>query len=100
MTSSNALFKALKRDYKAPKYVWIFYDWYPRSWWKNQGSADDISCTDSEIAEFLEMAISLRRYPLVLDTASITDAGIVSASNYRNLERFNNSGESICLFID
>lgn len=44
----------------------------------HQGPGGDADCTDSDIAEFLETAISLRRYPLVLDTASVTDAGIVS----------------------
>ena len=60
----------------------MFYDWYPRSWWTQQGLEGDTNCTDSEIAQFLDMAISVRRYPLVLDTALPTDAGIVS---FRNL---------------
>ena len=61
-------------NYTSPKYVWMFYDWYPRRWWV---SVEDERCTDSEIEEFLEKAISLRRYPLVLDTIAVTDAGIV-----------------------
>lgn len=74
------LFKAKKRNYASPKYVWMLYDWYPRSWWK-QPSEDDANCSDRDIEEFLDMSISLRRYPLVLDVTSTTDAGIVSAAN-------------------
>jgi hypothetical protein len=55
----------------------MFYDWYPSSWWIFDGSEDITGCTDDEIANFLDMAMSIRRYPLVLDTASVTDAGIV-----------------------
>lgn len=59
----------------------MFYDWYPRNWWENIASENDTECTDREIADFLDMSISLRRYPLVIDTASPTDAGIVSYNN-------------------
>ena len=60
-----------------PNYVWIFYDWHPKNWWKRE-SDEDANCTDSDIEDFLERALSLRRYPLVVDVTSITDAGIVS----------------------
>ena len=69
------LIKAQKKGYTSSRYVWIFYDWYPREWWIAEEST---GCTNAEIEEFLEMAISLRRYPLVLDTIATTDGGIVS----------------------
>jgi hypothetical protein len=69
--------KAKKRNYIYPNYVWIFYDWFPKNWWI-QPLEDNNNCTDGEIADFLSMAISLRRYPLVEDVTSVTDAGIVS----------------------
>ena len=48
----------------------------------NQGSEEDLDCSDTEIMGFLEMALSFRRYPLVLDAASLTDGGIVSAEKF------------------
>ncbi len=38
-----------------------------------------MNCTDSELAEFVEKTISLRRYPARDDSENITDTGIVSS---------------------
>ena len=48
----------------------------------NQGSEENGNCTDAKIVKFLEMALSFRSYPLMLDTSSLTDGGIVSAENF------------------
>ena len=88
ITVQFTLFKAKKMNLTIPNYVWLFYDWYPKGWWI-QASEDDAGCTDGDIKEFLDRTISIRRYPLVVDVMSITDAGIVSKHSMRASGRNN-----------
>lgn len=78
-TKTNLLLQAAKRGLKFPRYTWIAYDWYPREWWKHtSGRGYDGDCDTEMLEQFLERAISLRRYPAPDNSSVVTDAGIVS----------------------
>ena len=57
------------------------YDWYPRGWWNQAEVDDEMDCDTEQLQNFLERAISLRRYPAP-DESKSTDAGIVSSKNH------------------
>lgn len=72
------ILQALKRDLKYPRYVWIAFDWYPQRWWTLEVAKNHVDCMESQLADFIENMISLRRYPEPDNFDNITDAGIVS----------------------
>jgi hypothetical protein len=57
----------------------MFYDWYPTGWWIIEDAPAD--CTNEDVMNFLNRALSLRRNPLVQNVSSVTDAGIVSLTH-------------------
>lgn len=60
-----------------PRYTWILYDWYPQGWWQIK-ETDNLSCTNEDMKNVLERAISFRRHPLPQQGNVTTEAGIVS----------------------
>ena len=69
--------QAQRQNFIYPKYAWIAYDWYPTQWWTSKESNVEVSCTDGELAEFLDKVISFRWRPVPDDSNATTDAGIV-----------------------
>ena len=72
------IMQAQRQNFIYPKYGWIAYDWYPNRWWTLEESKIEVSCSDSELAEFLDKVISFRWRPVPDDSNVTTDAGIVS----------------------
>lgn len=72
------MLQAQQNNFTYPKYAWIAYDWFPLRWWAREESSVEVSCSDHELAEFLEKVISLRWRPVPDDLNATTDSGIVS----------------------
>ena len=79
-TKKQLILQAQKNNFTYPKYAWISYDWYPLRWWAYEESKIEVSCSDRELAEFLEKVITFRTRPVEDDINAATDAGIVSCS--------------------
>ena len=48
-------------------------------------SLDQVNCTDDELANFLDKAITLRRFPTQEDVNATTNTGIVRHINFHAL---------------
>ena len=70
--------QAQRNNYTYPKYAWISYDWYSLRWYAYEESKIEVSCSDKELAEFLEKMISFRTRAVQDNKNATTDAGIVS----------------------
>ena len=81
----HVILQAQRQNYTYPKYAWIAYDWYPKRWWAFEESNIEVSCSDSELAEFLDKVISFRWRPVPDDRNATTDAGIVSENHILKL---------------
>lgn len=72
--------QAQSQNFTYPRYAWIAYDWYPKRWWAFEESNVEVSCSESQLAEFLDKVISFRWRPVPDDRNATTDSGIVSQS--------------------
>ena len=73
--------QAIRKNITYPKYAWIMFDWYPKNWWK-QLNGSNITCSEDQLARFLDKVLTLRRYPEADDVNATTDAGIVRESTF------------------
>lgn len=76
------IIQAQKNSFTYPKYAWISYDWYSLRWYASEESKIEVSCSDRELAEFLEKVITFRTRAVQDNKNETTDAGIVSYIYY------------------
>lgn len=68
--------QAQSHNHVYPNYAWIFYDWYQDGWWTMDVSGAVFGgCRDSELAGFLDRAITIKLPDISNKT---TDIGTVS----------------------
>ena len=53
------------------------YDWYPQKWWTVESSQVKVNCTDSDLTNFIERALSFQWRPVADDANATTDTGKV-----------------------
>ena len=68
------------QGYTYPQYVWMGYDWFPPRWWTFERSQVEVDpdCSDEDLTNFIERALSFQWRPVPDDDNAITDAGKVS----------------------
>ena len=66
------------QGYTYPQYVWMGYDWFPPKWWTYERSQVEVDCSDDELTNFIERALSFQWRPVPDDDNAITDTGKVS----------------------
>lgn len=70
--------QAMQNNYVYPRYAWIFYDWYPKNWWTRSDDAGPGDCSNEDLANFLDRALTIQLPEFGNET---TDIGTVSERN-------------------
>ena len=55
--------QAFKKGMTYPRYVWLTYGWYRKDWWRAEGSAIPVNCTDAQLAMVLNNSLAIIPYP-------------------------------------